>query len=323
MIYADQIMKARIFMGFGCEGEHECVSCGLSDRAGNLVSRTLKINFVNFDDLMLGTGRYICDSCKSLMDDKDMRFKAVFYERPGEKQLPERENILDILTNPPKEFVLSVPYSFKKHHWLFAGLSNPNLALIGTDDRTIALDYGRYDIKTAIETVQLLITAGVPRKEIIVGRYSTFTRYRVANVDEYDKKLQTLRPCGAVELFVRYTPAVTAKKETLGGKNDMITETEWKAAEILLSIATRSRMRRNNGIQFWGGYFERRINRLKNLELHEFVSKLSDAVGAAVVFTGTLEKLENEDAVMREIREKTNLIISLAYTIQKENKNEN
>ena len=321
MKYADQIMAARIFMGHSCMGQHECIACGVSERANDPIKNKLKTNFTNFNELMLGTGKYLCESCQSLMEDKDMRFKAVYYTESGVKQTPERNSILNIIAHPPEKFVLSLPYSFKKHHWLYAGLSNNQLALIGTDNRTVAINYVNNDVPLVINTIKMLIAAGVPRNEIILGKYTTFTRYKLSDIDKYDDIISSMRSCGAVELIVKYTPATTEKIK-LGSEKIMITESETMAATILHGIASRSQFRVSDGIRFWGGYFERRINRLKNLELHEFISKLSDAVGSPQSYTDNLKNLNQEDEqkIMQEIREKTNLMVSLAYTIGKENK---
>lgn len=308
-------------MGHTCNGQHECIACGVSERANDLIQKKLKTNFTNFNELMLGTGRYICESCQSLLEDKDMRFKAVYYTELGVKQTPERNTILNIIAHPPQKFVLSLPYSFKKHHWLYAGLSNNQLALIGTDNRTVAINYMDHDVPLVIDTIKMLIAAGVPRNEIILGKYTTFTRYKLPDIDNYENTIAPMRSCGAVEMIVKYTPAATEKIK-LGSEKIMITEFETAAANILHGIASRSQFRVNDGIRFWGGYFERRINRLKNLELHEFISKLSDAVGSPQSYTDNLKTLnpEDEQKIMQEIREKTNLMVSLAYTIGKESK---
>lgn len=318
MMYADRIMLARIFMGFGCEGEHECVSCGLSDRANTPLKRSLKSNFVNFDELMVGKSDFICESCMALMADPDMRFRAVYYREPGKKNIPERADVLEIIKNPSDEWVLSLPYSNKKHHWLYAGLSDTQRAYIGTDNRTIVIDYQKYDIPRTIDLISMLISGGIPRSEIITGAYSLATRYNMPDIMQYDERLAPLRPCGAIELFVKYTPAVKEKIELPKGCVPMITETEQKAGEILYGIAARSQYRVENGLSFWGGFFERRINRLKNLPLHEFVSRLSDAVGAATIHVDGLAGIENDEAIMNEIRKKTKLVLSIAYGLNKE-----
>lgn len=318
MMYADKIMLARIFMGHGCAGKHECVACGLADRADKPLKRTLKSNFVNFDELMVVKSDFICESCEALMTDPDMRFRAIYYPEAENKLIPERSEVLKIISNPTNQWVLSLPYSNKKHHWLYAGLSDTQRAYIGTDNRTIVIDYQKYDIPGTIDLISMLISGGIPRSEIISGSYSLATRYNMPDIMQYDERLAPLRPCGAIELFVKYTPAVKEKIELPKGCVPMITETEQKAGEILYGIAARSQYRIENGLSFWGGFFERRINRLKNLPLHEFVSRLSDAVGAATIHVDGLAGIENDEAIMNEIRKKTKLVLSIAYDLNKE-----
>ena len=316
MKYTHELSLARIFMGKKCGGEHECVCCGLSDRAAYALSKKLLPTFTNLDEIMLGTGTHICESCVGLLEDKDMRFKPVFFEEMGKKEIPERQDVLEIIKHPKEWFVLSVPYSFKKHHWLFAGISNTKLALIGTDTRTVAIDYTAYDVKAVVGTVEHLIQCGVPRNEIVLGKYSTFTRYKMPNIDDYEKQIGGMRSCGAIELFVKYTPAVTQKIKLPKMEDDsMLAKSEMYAMEILSNIAKESKFRQNDGIRFWGGFFERRINRLKSLELHEFVSALCDAVGAGLIYTEKILDMtqDEEKAVMDEIRNKANLLVSLAY----------
>lgn len=322
MKYEYNLMLARVFMGYPCEGDHECVVCGLTDRADRLLKRSLKPTFVNFDEIMLGSSEYICESCEALINDPDMRFKAVYYPASGDKLLPARPDILEIIKNPTDEWVLSVPYSNKKHHWLYAGLSDKHTAYIGTDNRTVMLDYDKMDVPHIIEIVQTLIKGGVPRAEIIAGRYSTATRYKVPDIEDYEAKIGEYRAGGAIELFARYTPAIkNNEKVKLECKKIMLTENEKMAARVLYDVASRSQIRANNGLTFWNGFFERRVNRLKNLPLHEFVSKLSDAIGSAQVCVSLLDDINNDEEIMDEIRRKTALIVSLAFTINKERKN--
>lgn len=95
----------------------------------------------------------MCDSCEKLYTDKNMRFKLIYSDQRGTYKIINRQDVLDILCNPPKEFVLSVPYSYQKHHWLYAGLSDQHKSYIGVDDRTIVVDYDRYNIKEVVENV--------------------------------------------------------------------------------------------------------------------------------------------------------------------------
>lgn len=319
MSYTDKIMQARIFMGSDCTGSHRCVSCGRENCASDPVRKAVKPSFVNFDELMIGEEEYLCESCQALLNDSDLRFHNAYYCQRGQKQIIDRSEILPLISYPVDRFVLSLPYSFKKHHWLFAGLSDTRRALIGTDTRTIVVDYQQYDIPALVLLVDKMIRASVPRGEIIAGHYSVSTRRKIPAIDDYEAQIAQHRPGGLLELIVRFTPAVT-QKITLEGDVPMITQNEHTAAMVLYSVAARSQYRRENGIEFWGGYFERRINRLKNLSLHEFVSRLSDAVGAPQVFVGQFENIDNDEEIMGEIRDKTNFLVSLAFTMNNEEK---
>lgn len=306
-------------MGGICVGEHKCASCGVEARADLNYKMVLKTNFINYDELLISGGAWICQSCANILEDPDMRFHPVLFRAFGVKEVPERETILPLLKNPPKQFVLSLPYSFKKHHWLFAGLSTNEVALVGTDSRTVEIDYHKYDVFTIVGEVQRMIGAGIPRHEIINGRYSAFTRARFPGIDKSEAIIGEMRTSGAVELFVKYTPAQKEKIE-IREESAMITETEATAAQLLYNISANSQMRVSDGIRFWGGFFERRINRYKQLPLHEFASKLAAAVGSgcnlnAAFVNGIPE--EQEEFIMRDIREETNLILALAYEINK------
>lgn len=320
MRYANEIMKARVFMGYPCQGGHKCASCGVEDRADINYRKAVKTNFCNYNELLIDGGVWLCESCVSIMDDSDMRFKPVLFEEYGQKVIPEREDILTILESPPKQYVLSLPYSFKKHHWLYAGLSTDKLALIGTDNRTVPLDYTAFDIPFAINETRRLISGGIPRGEIISGRYSIFSEVKCPSIHESEQILSKLRPCGALELFVKYTPAVQ-NKIVFEEDMPMLSESEGKAVEILCSIAERSNVRSNDGIRFWGGFYERRINRYKQLPLHEFTSKVAESVSSGPDFNSraivALTEAE-EMQIMQDIRDKTTLIIALAYSTLKE-----
>lgn len=319
----DRIMLARIYMGDGVRiGKHECVSCGLSDCADDKISKKIKSSFTNFDGLMIGSGEYICKSCQMLLNEKDLRIRPVLYAEKGVRYLIERHEILDFLKDPLPEYVLSVPYSMKKHHWLYAGLSNRETAYIGTDNRTIVIDYKNNNIPYIIETVESMIKMAIPRNEIIHGKYSVYTRYKIKDIEELEKIISPLRFSGALELIVKYTPAVKnkIKIEPKKGVEVMITESEHLAAKLLEELAKKSQIRANDGIRFWGGFFIRRVNRFKNLELHEFISKLSESIGAdKIPYKLILELNESKEGqIMDDIRKKTNFILSMAYTYHKE-----
>lgn len=316
------ISQARLFMGGQREaGGNACASCG-SDCEGVRISKGVKNTFTEISQLLQTSGIYICGKCEELLNDSDMRFKPVLFEHSGEKQVIERERVLELIKDPLPEWVLSVPYSFKKHHWLYAGLSNKSKAYIGTDNRTVLIDYS-FNVREAVNTIVHMIDIGIPRKQIISGEYSIFTTLRYPDLRLYEKTISGFRHTGAVELIVTYTPAVKNKIKYETGESEMTTETEKKAITILGAVAKASRYRMENGMQFWDTYFLRRINRYKKLGLNEFLSKLCDAVNTDITkFRLDIEGIENEEEIMSEIRDKSKLLVALAYNEIQKNKKE-
>lgn len=183
--------QARIFMAGHVrqDGNHTCASCG-REYAYKQAKKALSSAF-NQTEFFLFPGMYLCDGCLKLFGDKDGRSKCLFYPAPGEKKVIDREEVLPLLEAPPqKPFVLSVPYSFKKHHWLFAGLSGYPHVMVGTDDRSVELDYGKYDIPGAIHIIGGMLVYGVPRSEVATGTYSVLTRSRYGAMLDAIKKVR-------------------------------------------------------------------------------------------------------------------------------------
>ncbi len=309
--------QARQLLGGQASGEYMCCSCGLV-RAEHSLHKAIKSTFTQMDRLLLSPSAYICDACKGIYDNSDMRFKPILCTGEPYKVI-EREQVLEVICDPPEKFVLSVPYSFKKHHWLYAGLSDRDKAYIGTDDRTVEVDYVQYDILHIIDTVQRLIAYGVPRGEIILGNYSVFTMSRFGRLlIECEAEISPLRFGGLVELIVKYTPA---RKEKLiyesEEENPMLSESEFNAVNFLGSIANNSTYRKENGIQFWSGYFKRRVNRFKKFDAKVFASKLAEACGTAqgVYIDLIISKSDEElEKMMEDIRSKTDLLMSIVYS---------
>lgn len=309
--------KARVFLGSECDGDKICCCCGLT-RATQPIKRVVKNTFTQMDKIIVSPSLYICDSCIRIYENSDMRFKIIYSEGGGYEVIG-REAVLQILREPPEQFVLSVPYSFKKHHWLYSGLSGREKAYIGTDDRTVEVDYSAIDIGDIIDTVQDMINYGIPRAEIISGNYSIFTVSKYGTLlSSNEAKIKPLRVGGLVELIVKYTPA---RKEKLiyerKEDNPMLTESEMNAVNFLGSIASNSSYRKQNGIQFWQGYFKRRINRFKKYDAKIFASKLAEACGSPDgAYVGLVIKLSDEELaeMMTDIRNKTDLLVSIVYS---------
>lgn len=303
-------------MGKVCEGNYRCASCGL-ERAKSLSRKEIKSSFTEFDLLLISGGSYLCESCLSILNDKDARFKPLLYLKKGEKQIMERIEVLPFLKEPNAKFVMTLPYSFKKHHWLYAGLSSNEVAYIGTDNRTVVIDYTKHNVKRIIETIEKMIAYGIPRNEIIEGKYSLFTESKYPSVRDLEKIIAPLRPSGAIELIVKYTPAVKSKLNYEWEGKVVLNETEKKAVALLKEIAIKSAYRKEDGMRFWEGYYKRRVNRFRDLEFNEFVSRLCGSVDADVdVNLDIVKELTEQESkdIMEEIRKKSDLLLALSYS---------
>lgn len=308
--------KAREFLGSECEGGEICCCCG-KRRANQPIKKAIKSTFTEIDRLILSPSLFICDSCIAIYNNSDMRFKIIYSDGDG-YQTVDRESVLRLIRDPPEKYVLSVPYSFKKHHWLYAGLSSREKAYIGTDDRTVEIDYAAYDIEKVIDAVQDLINYGVSRSEIISGNYTIFTISKFGSLLQRNEEIiKPLRSGGIIELIVKYTPA---RKEKLiyesEDENPMLTTSEFNAVNFLGSIASNSSYRKQNGVQFWQSYFKRRINRFKKFDAKVFASKLSESCGTNDgAYVGMITKLSDSELedMMEDIRSKTDLLVSIVY----------
>lgn len=308
-----QIIQARKYISKCEAGDEVCASCGRLC-TGTPVKKAVKTNFTDQCGLLVYGGEVLCSGCMDRLYDADMRFKPVIFI-DGSKRVLARNEVLEIIQYPPVEFVMSVPYGFKKHHWLYAGLSNQRIAYIGVDSRCVVIDYDKNPAK-AIEYISLLLQTGITRDEIISGHYSLINTAKYSKlIMECELVLSEFRPTGATNLFVKYTPAIQTKQKR-EAEAVMLTSTERAAIFLLRDIAVASNFRKENGLRFWDGFFLRRINRFKDLPLHEFISALSESIGcsqAALAFT--MEDLDSipADVVMDEIRTKSHLLTSLAY----------
>lgn len=318
------IAKARAFIGLKCSGENICACCGRKCADNMLLKKTLKSTFTDINHFVIAPSLYVCSSCYDIYNKREMRTKCIFSDTQGTYELLDRKDVINKICNPCDNWFLSVPYSMKKHHWLYAGLSNKHYAYIGTDDRTIVVNYDEYDIERIVNHIQILISYGIPRTEIISGNYSVFTLSKFPVVTKYENVISPVRHSGIVELIVKFTLAV---KEKLiyerEDDNPMLSTAERNAINFLSSIAFNSQYRAENGIQFWSGFFERRVNRFKKYDVMKFASKLSESIGTQEgVYLNILTDSSNEELeeMMNTIREKTHIIISMVYGERKKDR---
>lgn len=303
-------------------GGELCVSCGLP-RADLSVVKGMNSTFNTFG-LFTNESKYICTRCMELYKSKGARWEFMLFTEPAVKTTLEREDVLNILRQPPAaRYVFTVPLSFQKHHWIHAGLSTPEKAYIGTDNGAVVFDYLKHDIPALVDLVVDVIHRGLSRKELTVGRYSVFTRSRFgAQLAEWEQVLAPLRFGGALDLIVRHVPAVKKKIVEPFKGEQVFSETEKKAVAVLIALAQASGYRRERGLEFWSSFFKRRIVRHLDMSLHDFFSRVAQSIycETAQLDVSPVTSLDDQDkkGVMRELRTKTDLLLAAAYTAMKE-----
>lgn len=319
-----KLAKGRQFMtgGHVLECGEICASCGQA-RASDKIGKVMSSSF-NQTDFFLFDSIYICGACKALFSDKDVRSKCLLYLEAGKKQVMAREDVLPFLANPTWPFVISLPYSFQKHHIIHAGISENGQAIVGTDSMPVFLDYKNFEIAAAIMLIAEMLTAGVPRKELQSGKYGIYTRQRYGSLlDKWELNLAPMRPYGVIELLVRYQPSTKTKTKSFIQGGEVFTDMEQKAINLLVSLAYASRYRRENGMEFWSSFFKRRVARHSGKDVNTFFSAVAQSIAcdSTLLDLAPIDALIDMDAgtaVMKEIAEKADLLIAAAYTVHKE-----
>lgn len=322
-----KIIAARRFMigapSYPETGAEICASCGY-DTATLELSKAMSSSF-NQMAFIINDSLYLCDKCLALFKGKEARSKCLLWTFPGERQILSREDILPLLKSPPKQYVLCVPYSFQKHIFFYAGISSQQYAYIGTDNRVVTVDYLNNDIPFVIEQIGQMLLEGVPRRELESGSYSLFTRSRYGSMlDAWEKKLFPMRHAGAIELFVRYSPAVKNKSKKFYEREEMFTDSEKNAIRLLGALAEASAVRRNRAMDFWNGEFVRRIARYKEeQDLHVFFSKVAGLLQCGCQLdVSIIDEMDDEQcaAIMKDIRSKLEMLVAAVYTAHRESR---
>lgn len=322
-----KIIAARRFMigapSYPETGAEICASCGY-DTATLELAKAMSSSF-NQMAFIINDSLYLCDKCLALFKGKEARSKCLLWTFPGERQILSREDILPLLKSPPKQYVLCVPYSFQKHIFFYAGISSNKCAYIGTDNRTVIIDYQKNDVPAIIDQVRQMLMEGVPRKEVETGTYSIFTLSKYGSMlDKWEDVLLPMRHDGAVELIVKYSPAVKNKTRKFYEREEMFTDSEKKAIRLLGALAEASAVRRNRPMEFWGGEFMRRIARYKEeKDLHLFFSKVAGQLQCGCQLdVSIIDELEDAESllVMKDIRSKLEMLVAAVYTAHRESR---
>ena len=186
-----------------------------------------------------------------------------------------------ILTAPPAgAFVASWSVSRQVHHWLHARISTHDLLRIGSDHGTI--EYRPDRDGALLDAVQSLLyspTGTAPllsRRSILAGDYhpSAMSKFGLARLRDLDRIVAPRRGDPLLPLLVTCAPVHSNHQED----NAMIDPADQQAARLLACIAASSDHRRKDGKAFWSGFFRHRVERFKDLDLAQFISRMLDVL---------------------------------------------
>lgn len=316
------IIDARKFLANN-DDDGECAVCGGATEPDAItIKKAVSSSFTDWQALIQGTGRKCCHKCTEIIKEKECRIRCVYSSEPGHLEFFKYDSVYNIIQNPPKRFVLSIPYSFKRHHWLYAGISTPERMAIGTDAATVIYEPGSHE--RVLHFIETLLDCGVPSPQIETGFYHPSKIIGIPNFDEMENTLSPHRASGLVRLLVKIAPKEKVKYE---GVKMVRTTEQSNAAFYLQTLAACSSFRIENGMQFWSGFFEARVNRVRGLDFDKATSRLMTSLqckpnfGIASMVDGMND--ETKEKVMETISEQTKLCIALAYSDLKKGRQEN
>ncbi len=294
-------------------------------------------NFTDYDLLRDPSSRALCAGCTRILggrpgDDPPPLRTTSFVTADGRFHAINRAGMWSTLTAPPRgDFVLSYAASRQKHHALRAGISTADLMLIGGDNGTIEFVSAREAPLLKALRAMLASRDGKPmftRTSIETGAYSpsavqSFGPTEHASAEAIIRSYRRGRKA-LLDLLLWCCPSeeTTAAKEAA----PMIDAFDSLAGQLLGAIARGSSLRAEDGLRFWGksgseGLLMTRANRFKHRPLRDFVARMiadlrvpptSEGGTSALSMLADLNH-DDEAEVSRSIRERTALIVQLAF----------
>lgn len=308
--------------GDGCT----CALCGVSsfDAAGS-PSTVLGVNFTDFDYLADESAPDLCLGCKTLLggrpgnDPPPLRTVSI---RANEEALVALNRsdwwlLLDGTDQVEERGeVLSWATSRKRHHWLRAGISTPDLWAAGSDEGTIWWQ----PTPEPARAVMSLREVGASKGVILTGLYPVrLHATHPARIAAAELVLAPLRGQPILDLLVWAAPKPDETTNNSNEDDDMVDPIDALAADVVAKLVWGSEMRAEDGKIFWGGYLLRRLRRFSRLPLRTCVSRLmaecrvSSSTGAEVA--QLIDELSDSDVagVERRLRERPDLIHAMAF----------
>jgi hypothetical protein len=319
--------------GTGCE----CAFCGPSafSSAGDLRS---------ISDAVVALQRHpgadqICGGCKRLLagkpgdDPPPLRLRSLLWVEGGGLSYPTRDELRAVIAAPPPgPHVVSHAVSRKKHHVLHAGLSDARLQRWGTDDRMVHVYPEEHD--RVLQDIETML-AWHSRTEVDLASYSA-PRISAQGRDWFDVE-DRLRQYRGTQVWTLILIPLARKPERgtappaqaksldpfdLFAEYDMIDRIDALASGMLADIAGASGYRAERGLDFWRGFFARRLERHAHRPLAELASRLmadcqcsttSPDVARVIEALSTITD-DDAAAVLVALRTRPALLISMAYS---------
>lgn len=316
-------------LGFKADSQHgECACCGPSSfSAAGPTASVLGRNFTDQDLLADPRAESICEGCAACLGGRPGRVPPPLRTISVRVDVDRPELVtLDmaawwaLLTGedaiPETGAVLSWATSRKRHHWLRAGTSTPDLWAVGADAGTI---HWRPDPELP-DAVLSLRQVGASKGAILAGIYPpqlhAAHRDRVAAAEQ---RLAPVRGCLILDLVVWAAPAVDRADQEQPEEATVIDPVDAQAAALIAELVWGSEMRATEGKQFWGGYLLRRMRRFARLPLPTFLSRMTGecrvSVASAAAAANIVGRLDDDETASVEaaLRERTDLIHALAF----------
>lgn len=249
-----------------------------------------------------------------------------FRASAGAVEILDRPGLWAALRDPlDMPHVVSWAVSGKRHHQLRAGVSTRTRMLIGSDDGQI--EYVPERDAWLLDAVSELMASAAPpssilsREAIRTGRYhpAAVAKFGVEEHARLEALVAPRRPSLLLDLAVHCAPLSPVRTAT--EDQDVIDPVDDNAARLLGLLASSSKMRRDDGLVFWGGAFRHRVERRRRLPLTDMVSRLMDDLrcapmegesrqAIAMVEAATLDEAA---AVSRAIQSRPAYLIALAF----------
>lgn len=326
------------------QGESDCCVCGRSPFASG---DRLGSNFSDYELLADPASRDLCAGCTRILggrpgDDPPPLRTTSFAVVDGEFHTLDRAGMWAMLSAPPSACVVSYAASRQKHHALRAGMSTSDRMLIGGDSGAIEFVPIR-DAALISALLSMLAddsTQGDPptvkpcfsRSSIETGCYSpaavlAFGAAEHAAAEAIVKPYRRGRK-PLLDLLLWCAPAELREAKEA---SRMIDPFDSLAGQLLGALARGSALRTEDGMRFWGkggadGLILTRANRFRDLPLRDFVARMMSELRVGPTTEGGTTalailadlKYDDEQEVSRSIRERTALIVQLAFGRRKE-----